>query len=580
MIFGDLRGLTEIDLVDNQLTTIHADAFANTMKLKKLNLENNRLNDTELPFMHLNKLIVLNLASNHLTRMPSEITLNLKDLNELDLRFNNITTLKFSELHNTNINLDKKGHYAIYSEDETKISSSISTSLYGNPLECDGSMYHFFKGTDHDNLAVAFSCSNTFDGYFVDRYPKCPDECECSKLKTSTGNWTLMSCERRELETVPEIDIADNTSIELKISKNSLTELPNFLNHFNIIMIQASNNQISIIEVKNLPPNLRALDVSHNHIQTISAAVLDHVNNRNSLDIILLQENPFSCDCSEDMDKLIELLSSPKSDRIGAKCDEQHELSTDGIGVFCKIRKIIWITTVLAVVAVVAVLSLIFYNKHKQLIRVWLYAHNCCLWLVDEDYVDKDKEYDAFISYSHLDAVYAHSLVTKLESLMLEDGSQRFKLCVHERDFLGGQDIQRSVSLLPHYVHSSHHFPTIFIYLSQILHSVKMSRRTIIILSANFLQSAWATHEFECAYRRSIAERRNCLIVVKHGDIGNVLHPTIESYIKTNTYIESDSTHFWKKIIYALPRKNLKENLNENIFLDTSTSTTHVNDDN
>lgn len=72
------------------------------------------------------------------------------------------------------------------------------------------------------------------------------------------------------------------------------------------------------------------------------------------------------------------------------------------------------------------------------------------------------------------------------------------------------------------------------------------------------MQSVWATHEFHCAYHQSLAEKRHRLIVVKHGDIGPVseLDATIQMYIKTYTYIDTNDRWFWEKIRYALPHKN------------------------
>lgn len=445
-MFRDLKNLIEIDLSDNHLTSIHPDAFANTTQLKTVILNNNRLSSGNgcSPFMHLNKLKILNLSNNNLTKIPSDL-IDIKKLEVLDLSVNKITTFKYSELRDTNINLSSTHEIRLAPE------SSVVIYLNDNPLACDCGMYNFLSGKE-DNLADGFghNCLGLRPCYDqVDSSQKCPDKCYCSKRENEPGYQMVISCKAKGLTTVPDIaDMDGVTSIELDISDNNLTKLPKLKSNSLVTIIQASHNRISNIEIENLPPSLRVLDVSHNDIQTISANIFQQLKIHQNLEILFLSKNPLLCDCSEDTAKLLAFtkenisITDLQNEECKTSSQISYKLTNDFMAKYCITHLYMHIFIVLTILAVLtATVGIVFY-KHEQFIKVWLYAHNIFLCWVDEEYVDKDKKFDAFIAYSKYDADLAHFLVKSLEN-----GCPSFKLCVHERDFVGGESIEKSVIL-------------------------------------------------------------------------------------------------------------------------------------
>jgi len=169
---------------------------------------------------------------------------------------------------------------------------------------------------------------------------------------------------------------------------------------------------------------------------------------------------------------------------------------------------------------------------------VWLFSHKICLWLVTEKEVDRDKQYDAFVSYSHLDEPFVvQQLVPHLEG-----GDNPFKLCIHIRDWpIGG------------------YIP------NQIVKSVESSRRTIIILSPNFLTSSWGQVEFREAYLKMVKERCPRVIIILLKDVGDTskLYPELKACLTMNTYLKWGDPWFWLKLRYAMPhpQRHSKEHL-------------------
>lgn len=200
---------------------------------------------------------------------------------------------------------------------------------------------------------------------------------------------------------------------------------------------------------------------------------------------------------------------------------------------------------VVAVSLVIFILLLFLFwalfNGYKTEIKVWLYSHNIT-WSISEESLDHNKIYDAFISFSHGDLDFIENELVP----GLEGGSPSFKLCLHYRDWTIGDYI-------PY----------------QIARSVDESRRTVIVLSQNFLESIWAGTEFRTAYVSALKEGRSRIIVILYGNVStDNLDPDLKEYLSMNTYIEWGDRWFWKKLKYALPHKQEKKIKTEPIIPD------------
>lgn len=178
---------------------------------------------------------------------------------------------------------------------------------------------------------------------------------------------------------------------------------------------------------------------------------------------------------------------------------------------------------VFAVLVIVILLMFIY----RQEVRVWLHSKFGVRLFQrsgDADRDDRDKLFDAFVSYSSKDEAWvAEVLAPALEP--------NYKLCLHYRDFPVGAFLADTI-----------------------VQAVESSKRTIMILSENFIKSEWCRFEFKSAHHQVLRDRRRRLIVVLLGEVPQKdLDPDIRLYLKTNVYLQWGDKLFWEKLKYELP---------------------------
>lgn len=180
----------------------------------------------------------------------------------------------------------------------------------------------------------------------------------------------------------------------------------------------------------------------------------------------------------------------------------------------------------LAVFTFIVIVTLLLFI-YRQEVRVWFHSkfgvrlfHSPS----DVDRDERDKLFDAFVSYSSKDETWvAEVLAPALEP--------NYKLCLHYRDFPVGAFLADTI-----------------------VQAVESSKRTIMILSENFIKSEWCRFEFKSAHHQVLRDRKRRLIVVLLGEVPQKdLDPDIRLYLKTNVYLQWGDKLFWEKLKYALP---------------------------
>ncbi|KAF5270387.1 hypothetical protein FQR65_LT05575 [Abscondita terminalis] len=585
-LFLTLMNLETINLKNNRIRFLHQLSFQRMQMLKEINLSFNYLelaeNETAVsPFNSNLKLEKVNFSHNNIKYVSEDWVISKIFLKELDFSFNQISYLHFRDLivvsHKVVINLTNNNISTVSFVDAetlarlqgnvdayTSNGPNIVLHLDRNPIQCDCKIYDFLRYLDRsiDPIVPTLVTVTVEDLYcnsprnFVGLPVKqlkpdqvtcrldqleteavCPENCACL-IRPSSKSF-IVYCKNQNLTDSPNITLPKGNffnQTEVYLDENQIRSPPLMSDGYeNVTKLSMSSNYLS--ELKWVPPKIKSLNINNNNFSFIDYETLEMLNT-SSLTNISFGRNPWKCDCLtvNFSNYLVANLAKKQIDANNIFCSKSGKLLVNTkVTEFCPnyIALTITISICIAVVGLAVAITTMFYYRFELEIKVWLYAHNIFLWFVTEEEIDKDKLYDAFISYSHKDEDF---VVNELMPI-LEQGPRPFKLCLHIRDWIAGEFIPKQIS-----------------------RSVENSRRTLVVLSPSFLQSVWGKVEFRTAHTQAMKEGRARVIVILYGDVdlNNDLDDELKAYIKTNTYVKWGDPWFWDKLRYALPHSKLK----------------------
>ncbi|XP_055906908.1 protein toll [Eupeodes corollae] len=579
--FSSLENLEILFMDNNNLLTVSSKAFSRTQKLSYINMENNQIRlhesfntligdqfDISSPFQSLLELRTLNLRNNSIRHIFNDWRLTNLKLEYLDLSYNHINMITENDLlylsrqifvNLTHNNISRINFSGVDFIDLDPLEQKIQAAVSYNPFYCDCEPLFFvqylngYLGKEmRDALKISaknLECSGpeNLKGRLVqDLSPmellcpleyereRCPEGCEC--MVRPFDRVLILNCSNArftKIPILPTLNTPNSNGTILYVENNNLSSLPNLTapGYANVVHLYAAHNNISQIDVQNLPKNLRTLDLSYNKFIALNSSVLEYFNKSKTIQSLSLSQNPWLCECeSKGLLEFVQWNFKKIPDLKLMLCSSGEKFQALSISTICPFEEnlVIAMSMLIALIGLTLGVLAALYYKYQVEIKVWLYAHNMCLWFVTEEELDKDKKYDAFLSYSHQD----EDLVADYLVPELENGPTPFKLCLHLRDWVVGEFI-----------------PT------QIVRSVDESRRTIVVLSPNFIESVWGRMEFRAAHTAALNEGRARVIVILYGDIGNIddLDPELKAYLKMNTYVKWGDPWFWDKLRYAMP---------------------------
>ncbi|XP_048458362.1 toll-like receptor 2 [Rhincodon typus] len=319
----------------------------------------------------------------------------------------------------------------------------------------------------------------------------------------------------------------------LDLSYNSITAVPNLKGLRNLREIFLTENFIASFPEIPVGYSLKVLHIDQNKITDINIRFLQ------SLDLAELKfsNNPLECFCAIQsvsnyvQQRRVVILDWP--DRY--RCESPRKFKGQIIQALkfspieCKIP--LFVGVLLACVALLVGVCIVLCIKFN----ITWYCRTLWLWLkakksLDANLVEKNFEYNAFVSYSEYDSAWVKNKLL----IQLENNEPPYRICIHERDFKPGKPI-----------------------INNIIDCISKSYKTIFILSKHFVQSEWCHYEFFFAHQQIFDDKKDSLILLLLEPIPKNSIPDrfckLRKLMNRNTYLEWPQNEFqqgffWKRL--------------------------------
>ncbi|XP_020779183.2 toll-like receptor 5 [Boleophthalmus pectinirostris] len=522
-VFSPLSNAIIIHLSNNKINQINPNAFSGLQNsLLLLNLSFNLLGEIYgHTFEHLTSLRVLDLSNNHIGKLGFKAFSGLPFLKRLDLNGNSLRRLG-STAYLPNL-LD------LFLRDNRLNSLWGITDLTGrnityidvqyNRLEQLGELFEVVE--KFPNLPTLYFGGNSI------KWCKSPQIPQNNSL-------TVLDLQGSSLQTVWALDKCLNifnhfpNLLGLNLTYNSISTLPDgvFKSLHSILEIDLSSNALKYLKPDTFPSTLKVLHLSYNYLASPNPDTFKN------LDFIDLSGNYFYCDCK--LEGFLWWLSStnvtflsPKTDlncsfpleyedwplldyaTIMEPCEEDDEKAMHEL-------KLVLFILCTSVVVGMMLASLVYSHLRGHIFILYKKVIGRVLEGPKPPEPQENLLYDAFVCYSEADYNWVEmALLKKLDSEFSEENL--FRCCFEARDFMPGED-----------------------HLINIRDAIWGSRKTVCVVSKEFLKDGWCLEAFTLAQGRKLEELSNVLIVIIVGRVAHyqlMRHNAIRAFVQTRGYL-------------------------------------------
>lgn len=526
-VFSPLKDVIIIDVSKNKINQIKRNAFDGLQgHLRMLNLSSNLLGEIySHTFLNLTDLRVLDLSHNHIGALGYKAFSGLPKLRALYLTGNSLRHLGFPE---SLPNLD----FLLLADNKlNSLSSIIDLGMASIHVDVADNRLTNLKDV-YDILSHFSRLQNFFYGGNFIKW--CTPGPNISRLHNNSLQvldlhdsslqiiWTQGLC----------LDLFDHLEglLGLNLSFNSLSTLPQgiFSGLSSIVEIDLSFNALTYLQPDIFPVSLKNLNLANNFLASPDPTTF------RSLSFLSLAVNRFHCNCHLESFLIwlnvtnITFLSPVEEYRCEfpaalrsvpllqystsmEPCEEDDEKAVQGLKFALFIFSALLIITVSLSGIVYARLRGRIFIIYKKMISRVLEGPKAA------PPVDT-AQYDAFFCFSNNDYGWVEAaLLKKLDNQFSEENI--FRCCFEARDFLPGED-----------------------HLSNIRDAIWGSRKTVCIVSKEFLKDGWCLEAFTLAQGRMLEELTNVLIMLV---VGKVAHYQLMKYNAVRAFVQRREYLVW-----------------------------------
>ena len=245
---------------------------------------------------------------------------------------------------------------------------------------------------------------------------------------------------------------------------------------------------------------LRILHAADNQISDVPLWLFSEEAG-SSLETLHLSGNPFECSCDIEhfrkwilSDKYVNLIPG---EYICASPGSLTEYSITSIDLDCRSYLSFYLKISIPFVLLFCTLCyiLVRYRWHIKYKLVLLYRKYLPFPDNNIDIEMEQMQYHAYVAHNE-ESPFDNAWVMNYLKPNMEEGPEPLRLCIKSRDFIPGRSIIDSIN-----------------------DGIHQSRKTILVLSQNFVDSNWCYHEMQMAQMKFLDDNLDVLVLVLLGDI-------------------------------------------------------------